>query len=62
MALVGAIIDAPAVRVTKADQGYYVTPIEQTNAAGSKAQVAGTQGMSKDARPAGNTLQNVFGI
>ncbi len=57
-ALVGTTIDAAAVRVQKADPGYYVTPIDAPVLAMKKLQLASAQ----ESHPSSNSVQSVFGI
>ncbi len=56
--LVGTSIDAAAVRVQKADPGYYVTPIDAPVIAMKKLQLAS----AKESSPSSNSVQSVFGI
>jgi hypothetical protein len=56
--IVGTTIDSAAVRVQKADKGYYVTPIDAPAVASTKLKSAAAH----DANPSSNSVQSVFGI
>jgi hypothetical protein len=56
--LAGTRIDAAAVRVQKADVGYYITPIDPPAVAAAKFQASALRGET----PNSNSLQSVFGI
>jgi len=57
-AVVGTNIDVAAVQVKKAEQGYYVIPIDAPAVAEAKAQAAAARGLDLGS----NSVQNVFGI
>jgi len=56
--IVGTRIDVAAVRVQKADVGYYVTPIDPPAVAAAKFQDAALRGET----PNSNSVQSVFGV
>ncbi|WP_045727727.1 hypothetical protein [Xanthomonas sp. GPE 39] len=63
-ALAGTSIDSGAVRVKKADRGYYVTPIDTPEVVQKKLQMAAANAQSQesDSKPSVNSVQNIFGI
>ena len=57
-AIVGTSIDSAAVRIVKADKGYYVIPIDAPAVAATKSLAAAARG----ADVGSNSVQSVFGI